>query len=741
MSLFTKLGNDIASPVDAAGNPRSPSNQDFQVWMTEVERMSSALQAGGGIIFTDLAAANASLAYAANQMAWVIGDSTTANNGIYRKVGALGSGSWVRIGDLPYSMIRLTNAGAGTPDAIIATSPLPLPTTPGSAMFTVNIVAANTGPVTINGKPLLTNSGNPISAGGLTAPSMPAFVDLGDHYRLLSDQASEAILDAAIAAAARAETAQTAAESAAGANLSNADSVTAAEAENLPLSVKYVRTAGRLAPGDGEGGLYIDVNNGSEDTFVSADARIWYRAPDAGYFEPRPVTAPGFVRSVGDWMRERRSLTDFAPAATPSNWSPVAQMAIDEVLQAGGELLIPAGRYNLSTTVEIDVSETSGPPGPNRHRIKIQGQGAGNTVFYGQSNSMNMMHFIGSPSLGSGAHAYTELSDFSFFGNSPTQRTASGLRLEDLAYLRLRNLSYHNLFLGIDNKGCLSSLFDNLVFSEGVRGIQSDAGLSGPHSNVYIGCEFRWLTGLAYNGFAGLSGATFINARVEGCGTHGEMNTGGMVFRMSGGQGEAGPTFIGGYIENNAGGFDISLSEIGSQRVNANFFGTIFNRTSSSRHVVNNIKTDGEVDISLGGCTFTSYNSYVPSALRPYFNLSAATRLRDFGNRYEDAVEAPVLGQSLPYAGIVNGALGAGVTGVLPNGWTCSQDSTGVFRVTHNLGHTDYAVTATVNSGNNNAVRRVAKQSNYLLVAVRSEADSHVDDNFSFQLSVLKPRA
>ena len=200
MSLFTKLGNEIASPVDAAGNPRAVENVDMQRWMTEVERATLAFQAGGGIIFPDLATANASLAYNANQMAWVMGDPTPANNGVYRKIGASGSGSWARLGDLPISMIRLDNAGAGTADAIIAEPMLPLPTTPGAALLTVNILAANTGNVTLNGKPLRTNSGNEIAPGGLTAGSIHAFLDLGDHFRLLSDQASAAIVAAAEAA-------------------------------------------------------------------------------------------------------------------------------------------------------------------------------------------------------------------------------------------------------------------------------------------------------------------------------------------------------------------------------------------------------------------------------------------------------------------------------------------------------------------------------------------------------------
>lgn len=44
----------------------------------------------------DLATLNASLGYAADTIAYVTNDATAANNGVYRKVGASGSGSWVQ---------------------------------------------------------------------------------------------------------------------------------------------------------------------------------------------------------------------------------------------------------------------------------------------------------------------------------------------------------------------------------------------------------------------------------------------------------------------------------------------------------------------------------------------------------------------------------------------------------------------------------------------------------------------
>ncbi|MEY9198662.1 hypothetical protein ABIA16_003778 [Sinorhizobium fredii] len=166
---------------------------------------------------------DASLAYAANTMAWVIGDATVANNGIYQKSGASGAGSWTRVSDLPFSFIIASDVGAGAPNAIQATTSIPVS---GSALVWMNIFEANTAsPVTVsfNGGSVLiikTNAGNDVAIGGLTAGAIVMGIVSGSTFRLVSDQASSAVLAAAEAAQAAAEAAQAAAEAAAaGVNL------------------------------------------------------------------------------------------------------------------------------------------------------------------------------------------------------------------------------------------------------------------------------------------------------------------------------------------------------------------------------------------------------------------------------------------------------------------------------------------------------------------------------------------
>lgn len=205
----------MASPSLAAraailGVPYQPGKQPDPLGVVKaIEALDArALAASvGAIVRETLVDLSAVTNPPAHQMGWVTGDATAANNGIYENAGSPSAPNWQRRADLPHGTIHMINVGAGTPDVIVATSSLPAPVAPGAALFTLNIVATNTGPVTINGKPLLTNSGNEIVPGGLVAGGIYLFLDGGAAYRLLSDYASAAIVAAAEDAAGRAEAA------------------------------------------------------------------------------------------------------------------------------------------------------------------------------------------------------------------------------------------------------------------------------------------------------------------------------------------------------------------------------------------------------------------------------------------------------------------------------------------------------------------------------------------------------
>jgi hypothetical protein len=205
-----------------SGAPYEPDKGLIRAWGSWLESLLSSLGANASL-YSTRTELFADLSKSANTMAWVVLDTTVSYNGIYKKNGVSGSGSWTRIGDLPYSFISAQNAGAGTANAIQATTSIP---TSGSALVVLPIATTNTGsPVTVsfNGGPTLTiksNSGNDIVVGGLVSGMMVFGVVVGSTFRILNDQVSGAIVAAAEAAAAAAETSKNLAASyAAGVNL------------------------------------------------------------------------------------------------------------------------------------------------------------------------------------------------------------------------------------------------------------------------------------------------------------------------------------------------------------------------------------------------------------------------------------------------------------------------------------------------------------------------------------------
>lgn len=105
-----------------------------------------------------------------------------------------------------YDFIPASNVGAGTPNALKATTAVALPSAPNGALVAVNVYVDNTSsPVTVQFNDgtiytVKTNSGNDVATGGLVAGSVIAGYISGTTFRMLSDQASAAIQAAAEAA-------------------------------------------------------------------------------------------------------------------------------------------------------------------------------------------------------------------------------------------------------------------------------------------------------------------------------------------------------------------------------------------------------------------------------------------------------------------------------------------------------------------------------------------------------------
>ncbi|MER8941369.1 hypothetical protein NKH82_17940 [Mesorhizobium sp. M0915] len=203
---------ELANTIWADGPttaPSQPPKAQIRQWGTYVESLVT-LAYTNGKVYSSRSALNADLVPGAGTPGLVIGDPTSGFDGLYMKVGATATGSWTQLLDFVpgAQIVHAVDAGAGTPNAIIATTNVAVSSS-GSQLVRLDIFEANTAaPVTItfNGGPVLTiktAAGNNPSVGGLTAGTVLGLVS-GSTFRLLSDQASAAIQAAAEAAAASA---------------------------------------------------------------------------------------------------------------------------------------------------------------------------------------------------------------------------------------------------------------------------------------------------------------------------------------------------------------------------------------------------------------------------------------------------------------------------------------------------------------------------------------------------------
>ncbi len=300
-----------------ASHPQQPYKPDIRRIFRQIEQIIDAFTSNGGVIYASKATMDADLARPANTMAWVLGDATAANNGIYRKVGASGAGNWVRAGDLPYSFIVASNVGAGTPSTIQATTSIPVSS---SALILLQIAEDYTGEaatVIFNGtNPLVIKTNSGADVRNLAGGSVVYGVISGTTFRLANDEAIAGLIyearDEAVAAEQGAQLAQAAAEAArdiASGYASDAISggmdpglstVMGMGAITIPAGINHFHVAGYYAAGDGGGALYVKVDDEPTHAgkFQTADGAWWRLAERRRTPEMFGAVGTGLVSDV-----------------------------------------------------------------------------------------------------------------------------------------------------------------------------------------------------------------------------------------------------------------------------------------------------------------------------------------------------------------------------------------------------------------------------------------------------------
>jgi|GEM_PF-1170525 len=321
---------ELAANIWADGpssDPYEPDKAQIRAWGSWVEGIVTAFTSSGGLIYDTRAELFADVSFNEKRMAWVIDDPNVEYIGVYGF--DHDTDTWERKSDLPFSFIVANDAGAGTPVAIQATTAIPVS---GSALVWMEVAETNTGgPVTVafNGGAALTiktNSGNDVAVGGLTAGMIVMGIVSGSTFRLVSDQASAAIVAASEAAQAAAEAA------AASANIRYAATRTALKAYNTNVTtLAFLGEAGR-------NGLY-------EWTAGDFSAQIAADTAEAVY-----IKADDTAATLGAWVRISSSDVSAFGSSPTSDSSP----AISAMAALLGYVRFPAGNTLIDANLTID---------------------------------------------------------------------------------------------------------------------------------------------------------------------------------------------------------------------------------------------------------------------------------------------------------------------------------------------------------------------------------------------------
>lgn len=408
----------------------------------------------------------------------------------------------------------------------------------------------------------------------------------------------------------------------------------------------------------------------------------------------------------------------------------------------GRRITLPSGRYIVNAAsgeaaITFDYSTSTSTPPNDANGSTFTGEGERGTVIVPNTAGMYAAKIIGGPT-GFQPFVYGTWGEFSIGSTSKTVG-ANGLLLSSAAFMRLQNMTFTGLNIGLETQSNLISSFSNLTFYGNNYGVKAwtNTGFSGTNANLWTKCTFSFCSQLAYNGPEKHCQVTFDGCDFQGNGTQGAATTGGLALVFDGTAGGVGANFRGCYFENNAGDFDVSLFNSGATYVTHTFVGCNFNRLSSTNYVTNNIKAIGKNIILLIGCTFSTFGDYVEDVSRLYVNADSNTIVVCIGCVFNSTVAQGSLrniDQNVPLVGAVTSA---GVAVSLPAGWTVSKTSTGVYSITHNLGLavTGYIVTGATNDGSVTLVQRVANHSDTFDVVVTNASGGATDGGFGFSLT------
>ena len=365
-------------------------------------------------------------------------------------------------------------------------------------------------------------------------------------------------------------------------------------------------------------------------------------------------------------MRETISVKDFGAVGDDTHDDTTnIQAAINYANTIGGDVYFPAGIYKITNGLTINNSgDTS-----DTFKASMYGDSSSSARIHGMAGSYDMLTITGG--TGAGVESHQVIRGLFFVKEDYVGYCIGG---DNLAFLSLEDVSCFNGAYSFYATDVLSSVFYNCVFRQATIGMRAEyTNFSYPNALTMVGCVVGncrdagiWIVGgTTFNMFGG---------SVESNGIDGSSATKfGVLLNNSGVQGSVSGNFSGVYFENNVGTADIWLAN-SAQPAAASISGCSFARISSTYYVTNNIyvETSGAgitQSVSVAGCGFKYFNTYVPNSGRKYINSSSTSggvsTVAWSGCVFQSATETPTITNEIQLTGGAGGFVTA-VTGTAP---------------------------------------------------------------------------
>lgn len=352
-------------------------------------------------------------------------------------------------------------------------------------------------------------------------------------------------------------------------------------------------------------------------------------------------------------LRQLISVKDFGAVGDDTHDDTAnIQAAIDYANTNGGDVYFPAGTYKITNTLTIDNSaSTSG-----YYKASVYGDSSASARIHGTAGNYDMIEITGG-SVGAGIHSHQVIRGLFFVKDD---NLGNLIRGDNLAFISFEDVSCLNGGYGFYGTDVLSSVFYDCIFRFANYGMRFEyADYSQPNAITLVSCV------IGNNNDAGIyvsGGSTFnmFGGSVESNGMTGSASPKfGVLLDDSGAQGSAAGNFSGVYFEQNVGTADIWLAN-SVQSVAANIDGCSFNRISSTYYTTNNILVETansgvEQYVTVMGCGFKGFNTYVPNSGRKYINTiataSGVSTVAWAGCLFQSATETPSITNQITLSG------------------------------------------------------------------------------------------